>query len=187
MIKVIAFDLIGVLAGEKPIELTPEEDKLERLFGPNKSDDEFLHLAQDRIGEDKPIYDMAQEIISKLYRVRQENVFEKIKELYPDIKIVIATNHISFVRKFIEESFNMELLDDIIISAEIGRIKPNPNFYKYILKKYHIKADELLFLDDNRDNVDGADSIHIHTIKVEREMDLVDEIVHFLNIIHFDR
>ena len=35
MIKVIAFDLVGVLVKEKNIELSEEESKLERLFGPN--------------------------------------------------------------------------------------------------------------------------------------------------------
>lgn len=70
MIKVIAFDLIGVLAAEKQIELTQDEDKLERLFGPNKSDEEFLMVAKDKIGKDKPILKMAEDIVSKLYRVR---------------------------------------------------------------------------------------------------------------------
>lgn len=70
MIKVIAFDLIGVLAAEKQIELTQDEDKLERLFGPNKSDEEFLMVAKDKIGKDKPILKTAEDIVSKLYRVR---------------------------------------------------------------------------------------------------------------------
>ena len=33
MIKDIAFDLIGILVTEKDIDLTEEEDKLERMFG----------------------------------------------------------------------------------------------------------------------------------------------------------
>ena len=70
MIKVIAFDLIGVLAAEKQIELTQDEDKLERLFGPNKSDEEFLMVAKDKIGKDKTILKTAEDIVSKLYRVR---------------------------------------------------------------------------------------------------------------------
>ena len=70
MIKVIAFDLIGVLAAEKQIELTQDENKLERLFGPNKSDEEFLMVAKDKISKDKPILKTAEDIVSKLYRVR---------------------------------------------------------------------------------------------------------------------
>ena len=42
MIKVIAFDLKGVLIGEKNIELSSDEDRLERLFGPNISDSEYI-------------------------------------------------------------------------------------------------------------------------------------------------
>ena len=38
MIKVIAFDFVGVLAFEKDIKLTDEEEKLERMFGPNLND-----------------------------------------------------------------------------------------------------------------------------------------------------
>ena len=181
MIKVVAFDLIGVLAFEKQIELTLDEDKLERLFGKNKSDDEFLLLGKEKIGENKPIFDIAKNIISKLYKVKQENVFESLKKSYPDIKLVIATNHISFIKKFIEDSFNTKLLDDIIISANIGKIKPNIDFYEYILEKYKIKASELLFLDDNSDNIDGANKIGINTIKVEKNMDLLNEINEFIN------
>lgn len=45
MIKAIAIDLIGLLELEKEIELTMDEDKLERLFAPNKRDEEFLAIA----------------------------------------------------------------------------------------------------------------------------------------------
>ena len=41
MIKVIAFDLVGVLVNEKDIELTLEEDKLERMFGSNRNDSDY--------------------------------------------------------------------------------------------------------------------------------------------------
>ena len=74
------------------------------------------------------------------------------------------------------------MLDDIIISADIGIIKPNLGFYKYILKKHKIKPEELLFLDDNKDNVESASKLGINTIKVDREMDLLEEITKFLRI-----
>lgn len=133
-------------------------------------------LAKKQIGEDKQIFEITKNIISKLYEVRQENVLEKVKEKYNGIKIVIATNHVTFIRKFIEENFNTKLIDDIIISAEINKIKPNIDFYEYMLEKYNIKPKELLFLDDNIKNIEGASKIGINVIKVERDMDLVDSI-----------
>ena len=37
-----------------------DEDKLERLFWPNKSYEEFLEIAQNKVGKDKLILEMAE-------------------------------------------------------------------------------------------------------------------------------
>jgi HAD superfamily hydrolase (TIGR01509 family) len=94
-----------------------------------------------------------------------------------DKKIIIATNHVSFVRNYIGESFEVEYLDDVIISAEIHKIKPNKDFYEFILNKFEIKPEELLLLDDNQKNIDSAKDMGIITIKVDKNTDLYDEIV----------
>ena len=49
MIKVIAFDLVGVLVGEKSNVLNEIEDKLERLFGPNINDEDYITKAKEII------------------------------------------------------------------------------------------------------------------------------------------
>ena len=115
-------------------------------------------------------------LIEKLYKVKDRDIFKKIKEKHPDVKIIIATNHLSFVRNFIGESFDVDYLDDLIISAEIHKIKPNVDFYKYLLDKYKINSKELLFIDDNKENVDSAKNIGISTIKVEKDTDIIQEI-----------
>ena len=115
-------------------------------------------------------------LIEKLYKVKDRDIFKKIKEKHPNIKIIIATNHLSFVRNFIGESFDVDYLDDLIISAEIHKIKPNVDFYKYLLDKYKINSKELLFIDDNKENVDSAKNIGISTIKVEKDTDIIQEI-----------
>ena len=68
-------------------------------------------------------------------------------------------------------------IDGIIISAEINMIKPNKNFYEYILNKYKIKSNELLFLDDNINNIEEANKLGISTIKVNKDTDLYSEII----------
>ena len=55
MIKVIAFDLVGVLVNEKDIVLSDEEEKLERLFGPNLSDEDYLKKAKEIVCNEKNI------------------------------------------------------------------------------------------------------------------------------------
>ena len=119
-------------------------------------------------------------LINKLYKVKDKDIFKKIKKIDSNIKIVIATNHISFVKDFINNNFDTMYLDDLIISAEINRIKPNLDFYEFILDKYKINANELLFLDDNIENVNGANVLGIKTIKVEKNNDLVSEIEFYI-------
>ncbi len=180
MIKVVAFDFIGVLANENDIELTEAEDKLERMFGPNLSDEDYLIKASE-IVDDSMVVDITKSIINKLYKIKDREIFKKVKDKNNDLKVVIATNHVSFIRDFILEAFDSDYLDDLIISAEIHRIKPNSDFYQYILDKYNIDAKELLFLDDNVDNVNGAESLEINTIKVDRNTNLIEEISKFIN------
>lgn len=173
MVKMIAFDLVGVLVKEKDITLTSEEEKLERMFGPNVNDADYLLEARKIIKKDSVLMKVTEDLINKLYELKEEDLFKKIKSKYKDIKIIIATNHVSFVRNFISETFGVDYLDDVIISAEIHKIKPNKDFYMYILNKYHMKPQELLFVDDNLKNVESAKELGIHTLKINREDDSI--------------
>lgn len=181
MIKVVAFDLVGVLVNEKDIELSEIEEKLERMFGPNLNDADYLIEARKIIEKDLIIMNITEALIDKLYKVKDREIFKKIKEKNENIKLIIATNHLSFVRNFIGEFFNIDYLDDLIISAEIHKIKPNADFYEYILNKYNIDSKELLFLDDNIDNVNGAKQLGINTISVEKNTNLIDKVTEFIN------
>ena len=180
MIKVVAFDLVGVLVNEKDIELSEIEEKLERMFGPNLNDADYLIEARKIIEKDSIIMNITETLIDKLYKVKDREIFKKVKEKNENVKVIIATNHLSFVRNFIGESFNVDYLDDLIISAEIHNIKPNSDFYEYIIIKYNIDSKELLFLDDNVDNVNGAKQLGINTIKVEENTNLIEEISNFI-------
>ena len=185
MIKVIAFDLVGVLIREKDIDLSTEEDKIERLFGPNISDSEFMMKARDIISNDSVLMRTTEGIIDRLYEVREPRLFQKLKEKYPDIKIVIATNHVSYIRNYIGEMFGLNYLDDFYISAELHKIKPNKDFYEYILNDLNIKSEEMLFLDDNQDNVIGAEKLGINTIKINKDTNIFDSIDAWLKINNF--
>jgi len=177
MIKVIAFDLVGVLVKEKDIVLSNDEDKMERLFGPNRSDEEF-YLDARKILPNKDISLLANNIISKLYEIKEKDLINKLKDNYPSIKLVIATNHISLIRKYIESNFSVS---DIIISGEINKIKPNEDFYNYLINKYCIKNNELLFIDDNDNNIIFAKKLGINTIKVDKDTNIYSEIIERIN------
>lgn len=177
MIKIIAFDFVGVLVNEKDVELSDIEVQLERMFGPNINDSDYLIKANSLIDNVSDIINTTELLINKIYKIRDKHLFEKIKRRYKNIKIIVATNHLSFVKKFIIDNFGTIYLDDIIISAEISKIKPNADFYEYILNQYNITPRELLFIDDNIDNIKSANNLNINTIKVEKSTNLFSEII----------
>lgn len=86
MIKLIAFDLVGVLVREKDVELTFEEDKLERMFGPNINDSDYLKAARNIISKDSVLIRTTEELIDKIYEVKDIDLFEKIKSKYNNLQ-----------------------------------------------------------------------------------------------------
>ena len=48
------------------------------------------------------------------------------------------------------------LFDEIVISSEVGMIKPNRDIYEHTLKRVNSKAEESIFIDDSKVNVDAA-------------------------------
>lgn len=181
MIKIIAFDFVGVLVHEKDIDLTDEENKLERMFGPNLCDADYLKEARKIITKDSTIIDITEYLINKLYECTEKDIFRRIKEKYPSVRLIIATNHVSYIRNFIEENLEVQYLDDVLISAEIHKIKPNKDFYNYILNKYNIQPNDLLFIDDNEENISSASEMGITTLKVNRNDDnLFEKIINIV-------
>lgn len=177
MIKVIALDFVGVLVKELDV-LNETEDKIERLFGPNKSDAEFIKQAKERVNlEDSEIINIAKNIVNKLYEIKDINLINKIKNKYPNIKLVIATNHVSYISEFIKDNYDI----DYIISANIGKIKPNADFYYEVANITNEETENILFVDDNQDNVDGASNTGMKTIKINRGDDVFDKIEEYLN------
>ena len=89
----------------------------------------------------------------------------------------------SIIKDYIKKVFNTKYIDDILVSAEMHKIKPNSDFYQYILDKYSINSNELLFLDDNIKNIEGAEKLEIPTIKVNKDTNLLKKIENKLKFI----
>ena len=57
-----------------------------------------------------------------------------------------------------------DLLDDMVISGEVGHVKPHPEIFQIILERIGRPADECLFIDDARANIDQAQKMGFATI-----------------------
>jgi putative hydrolase of the HAD superfamily len=64
------------------------------------------------------------------------------------------------------------LFDAIVISAQIGVMKPHPGAYEAILKRLGRSPQETLFIDDRQDNVDGANAVGMIGVRYIMGIDL---------------
>ncbi|MBQ9013757.1 MAG: HAD-IA family hydrolase [Bacilli bacterium] len=170
MIKVIAFDLVGVLLRENDFLLDDTEDKIERLFGKKMSDDEVIENSikiTDLKKED--VIKSIKKIINNIYDVRYNPI--KLKDKYPLVKLVIASNHVSYINELLKKEYK-NVFDDIIISSDINKYKPDKEFYMELINRCDVKNNEILFLDDNNDNIGSASILGINTILVKRNDDV---------------
>lgn len=65
----------------------------------------------------------------------------------------------------------------IVVSGTEKMIKPDPKIWHLLLERYHIQADESIFIDDNPKNIEMASSLGFHTIQVYPETNLEDELI----------
>ena len=52
---------------------------------------------------------------------------------------------------------------DVVVSAEEGVIKPERRIYEIVLQRTGLAAADLLFVDDNPDNIAAAEALGFHT------------------------
>ena len=74
-----------------------------------------------------------------------------------------------------------ELFTRIFYSFEIGMIKPDPNIYHFVLNQLDLPAHELIFFDDNEQNILVAQSLGIHAFQITDPSQSFLQIGHILN------
>lgn len=67
-------------------------------------------------------------------------------------------------------------VDGGILSFRDKLIKPMPEIYHLLLDRYHLKAEECVFLDDTQANVDGARRVGIHSFRFENLQQAKEEL-----------
>jgi putative hydrolase of the HAD superfamily len=94
-----------------------------------------------------------------------EGLLSLILELKDKYKLAILSNaSSSHIRDILKKAGLYKLFDEIIISSEIGYIKPDSKIFEYALEKLAVKPQQTIFIDDNQRFVDAASDIGIESI-----------------------
>jgi epoxide hydrolase-like predicted phosphatase len=113
----------------------------------NASDDQIVHI---------------RELIQKSNESRKINsgLIEIIKDLKnKHYKIALLSNNGITLRKRLEDQNILGLFDAVIISAEVGYQKPQPEIFEILFKELGVDGSEVIFVDDAKRSLEGAESI----------------------------
>lgn len=194
-INTIIFDLGGVLIDWNPMYVY--KDYFESV---EKRDYFFTHICTSDWNEEqdagRSIVDATQSLVAQFpdweqpirdYYGRwtdmlngpiQETVelFRQLKES-GRYKIYALTNWQADLFNIALVRYNfLHWFDGRVVSGEEKMRKPFPEFYHLLLNRYHVKAEEALFIDDNLRNVKAAEALNIRSVHFQSPAQLVDEL-----------
>lgn len=102
--------------------------------------------------------DFLQEWFAKEFNVfdtRFIEIFTMLKN--KGIKLYLATNNEKHrTDALVGQNNFQDYFDDIFASGYVGLLKPNKDFFEHIVEKTGFTPDELMFWDDDIENIDGA-------------------------------
>lgn len=107
-----------------------------------------------------------------------------LRSLRPEYRICLISNAWSGLRAFITRQKFEDLFDAMIISAEVGLIKPDPRIYRLALAKLGAQPEESVFIDDVAINVEAARSVGMAGIVFSQSPKVMEELE---NILHDHR
>lgn len=105
---------------------------------------------------------------------------EYIRSLRPRYKTGLISNAWSDLRDFIVREKFDDAFDKMIISAEVGAMKPEPKIYRIALEQFGVKPEEAVFVDDFYVNIEGCEKVGIkgiHFKDPERTLQQLEEIL----------
>ncbi len=99
---------------------------------------------------------------------KNTDLLDYIKELHRHYKTGILSNVSSdWIRNVFLTSEEQTYFDDILLSHQVGAIKPDPIIYKMAAKQLGVKEEDCVFIDDGVRNCEGAQAVGMKAILYE--------------------
>ncbi len=87
-----------------------------------------------------------------------------LRSLRPSYKTALISNAWSDLREYITRQGFADVFDAMVISAEVGVMKPDERIYRIALERLGVRPEEALFVDDFEVNVESARSLGMRGI-----------------------
>ena len=132
--------------------LLPEEEYVNQYVALAPEYEKEIREVMEHTPECMSVYDYADTWVKYLK--------EKGYHLY------VLSNYGSYMlNKNREQMSFLKYMDGVVFSCEVKQVKPEQEIYKTILKKYNLKPEKTVFIDDRKDNCEGAEKAGIRAIQ----------------------
>jgi putative hydrolase of the HAD superfamily len=126
------------------------------------SDQQFFQAVSDASGESVEEIEYEMESGNEFNQELVDYVAGALRNKY---KIALLSNASSeYLRNELAKYDVEKYFDEIIISSEVGLIKPSPEAFEYAVHKLAVEAEECVFVDDNPKHVAAAGKLGIHGV-----------------------
>lgn len=110
-----------------------------------------------------------------------EGLVEVIRALRPQYRTALLSNAWPDVREVIENQWRFaDAFEEIVISAEVGLAKPNPEIYQLTLRRLQVEPEQAVFIDDFEENVAEARALGLHAIQFHSKQQTLRELFDLL-------
>ena len=114
--------------------------------------------------------------------VIDHNLVEYIRSLRGKFQTGLISNAWSGLREFITKEKLIDLFDTVVISAEVGAIKPSAKIYEVALDQAKVSAGEAVFVDDMPVNIEACEKVGMKGILFNDPEKSLSRLNHLLQI-----
>ena len=93
------------------------------------------------------------------------DLLDYIRSIKNGYRTGLLSNAFDNLRQLITQEWKFDdAFDHIVVSAEVGTMKPDPRIYQLALNGLGVEAHEAIFVDDFIQNVEGANAVGLQAI-----------------------
>jgi epoxide hydrolase-like predicted phosphatase len=105
-----------------------------------------------------------------------------IRSLHSRYKTGLLSNAFSDLRHYVTHVWKFaDAFDEMVISAEVGLVKPDAQIYRLALQRLGVAPQEAVFIDDMPRNVEGARAANLHAVQFVTPQQARSELERLLN------
>jgi len=104
-----------------------------------------------------------------------------LRGVRPERKVCLISNAWSGLRAYITRQGFVDIFDHMVISAEVGVMKPDPRIYRLALEELQARPDESVFIDDMLINVEAVRAVGMAGIHFTQPEKALEELKQLLN------